>query len=714
MKAYLLLLLPILLPALYHNVQAQNVIPETRRQAVTDEYFGTKVIDHYRWLEDVNKQEVKNWFKTQAEYARRMIDQIPGRDSLIATLVSYDKLQPVRYGYVKRRAGRYFFRKTLPGENVSRLYYKDGEKGPEKLILDPEKYARDKKYTITDYIPSEDGKMIAIALSSGGAEISTLRIFNIASRLFLKDSIGPVREEFAWTPDNRGIIYTRLNSADPFDPNFQVNTASRYHVLGTDPANDPALLSSMKYPGLGISKTEVPVVRFSTNHQYLIGNLTTVDLRTHLVIAPAADLLKGTISWKPLVTREDSITKTITIGPNLYLQSIKGAPNGRVIKTALANPNIKAAQVVVPEGKKIYEINESKNCVLITKDDVVRSYLQTYDVNTGKIADVNPPVSGIYAFGAYDPTANDCFILTISWLQPATAYDFNTQLKNIKTSAFNSAVTYPGIANLEVEEIEIPGHDGTMIPLTIMHRKDLKKDGSSVCFMTGYGAYGFSATPRFDTKYLALLNQGVVVAVTHPRGGSEKGLGWYKAGFKTTKPNTWKDFISSGEYLIKSGYTTAGHLIGEGTSAGGILIGRAITERPDLFAAAINNVGATNILRFELTPNADNIAEFGTFKDSVEFKGLLAMDALSHVREGVKYPAVINVGGMNDPRVIVWQPGKFAAALQHSSSSGKPVLMQVNYDNGHSTEDKTVAFRNFANMYAFALWQAGHPAFQVK
>lgn len=194
---------------------------------------------------------------------------------------------------------------------------------------------------------------------------------------------------------------------------------------------------------------------------------------------------------------------------------------------------------------------------------------------------------------------------------------------------------------------------------------------------------------------------------------AKKGLNWYKAGYKTTKPNTWKDFIASGEWLIKNGYTSPDKLIGEGTSAGGILIGRAITERPDLFAAAINNVGATNILRMEESMNGPgNAPEFGTVKDSVECMALYEMDALQHVKEGTKYPAVLNVAGMNDPRVIVWQPGKFAAALQNASKSEKPVLMQVNYDNGHFTEDKKVSFRNFANMYAFALWQAGHPDFQ--
>ena len=208
---------------------------------------------------------------------------------------------------------------------------------------------------------------------------------------------------------------------------------------------------------------------------------------------------------------------------------------------------------------------------------------------------------------------------------------------------------------------------------------------------------------------------GSILAFAHVRGGSEKGDDWYKAGYKTTKPNTWKDFIACGEYLEKNNYTTPSKLIGMGTSAGGILIGRAITERPDIFGAAISNVSCSNALRFENTPNGpNNSREFGTVKDSVECMALYEMDAFQHVKEGTKYPAVICVGGMNDPRVIAWQPGKFAAALQSATTSGKPVLLVVNYDNGHFTEDKSVTFKNYANMFSFALWQTGHKDFQLQ
>jgi prolyl oligopeptidase len=254
-----------------------------------------------------------------------------------------------------------------------------------------------------------------------------------------------------------------------------------------------------------------------------------------------------------------------------------------------------------------------------------------------------------------------------------------------------------------------------MIPLSIIYKKGIKLDGSNTCLMDAYGAYGISATPYFSVRENALAVRGVVIGIPHVRGGSEKGEAWYKAGYKTTKPNTWKDFISCAEYMVEKGYTSKEKMAGTGTSAGGILISRAITERPDLFAAAICNVGCANALRLEFGANGPvNIPEFGTVTDSVECSALYVMDGMQHVVPGTKYPAVLGVAGWNDSRVIAWQPGKFTAAVQNASTSGKPVLMKVNYDNGHFTEDKNVTFANFADQFAFVLWQCGHPMFQRK
>ena len=690
--------------------------PPTRKQPVTDTYFGKTVVDNYRWLEDVNSQEVKDWFKAQADYTNSVLDQIPGRDSLIETFVRYDKLRSIRYGEVSKRGDHYFYRKTLPSETVGKLYTRNGKTGPETLLFDPSAYDKTKTYSVTAFTPSPNGQQLVIGLQEGGAELSTLRTMTVATKTFQPESITAVfGGGVVWLPDNASFLYTPQNSNDPKDPKGNLDTKARLHKLGSDPASDPDLFSRAKNPDMGIRPDQYPIMFLSDDDSQLYGLLSSVDRRADAWVADPADLNKPAIAWKRLATPADSVYSVLKLGNRLFLQSVKGAPNGRILVTDAANPNPATATVLLPESKlNITGIVSTKDYLFVTLNDGINDQIKRYDPRTNQWANVPLPLTGSAGMLPLDaPHSNDALVYITSWKQPVTIYDYSAVDNSLTVSTFDVKATYPGTADLVVEELNIPSHDGTMLPLTLIYRKGVKRDGQAVCYMTGYGAYGISATPYFSTRYLAMLNKGVIIAETHPRGGSEKGQNWYKAGYKTTKPNTWKDFIASGDYLIKNGYTSAGKLIGEGTSAGGVLIGRAITERPDLFGAAISNVSCSNALRFENSPNGPvNAPEFGTVKDSTECMALYEMDAFQHVKAGTKYPAVLCVGGMNDPRVVVWQPGKFAAALQSATTSGKPVLMQVNYDNGHFTEDKKVTFRNFANQYAFVLWQAGHPDFQ--
>ncbi|GAB3037764.1 prolyl oligopeptidase family serine peptidase [Spirosoma pulveris] len=691
-------------------------LPLTPKQPVTDMYYGKAVVDNYRWLEDMNSPQTKDWFKAQGDYANAVLSQIPGRDKLIQQFVDYDKMLTIRYGEVKKRGNRYFYRKTMPDDKAGKLYVREGETGKETLLFDPLAYEKGKTYLMTAFTPTSDGKKLAIGLQEGGAELSTVRTLDVATRTFGPESITAVfGGEVSWLPDDSGFLYTPNNSMDTKDPQGNLNTKGRLHRLGNDPAANPDLFSMEKNPDFGIKPDQYPTMFYSNDQTQVYGYLGTVDRRATAWVAPASEVGKPTIGWKRLCAVTDSVISFAKLGDRLFIQSIKGAPNGHILVTDAANPNPATATVLLPESKQnITRMASSKDFLFVILSDGINEKIRQYDPRTKQWADVPVPGTGTMGIEFYDPLhANDAMVYSTSWNDPGTLYDYDPQTRKLVTSTFHVPMNYPGVSDLVVEEVEIPSHDGTMVPLSIIYKKGLKRDGSAACLMDGYGAYGISGTPYFSRRNLALLNRGVVLAETHPRGGSEKGQAWYKAGYKTTKPNTWKDFIASGEYLIKKGYTSAGKLIGMGTSAGGILIGRAITERPDLFAAAISNVSCSNALRMENSPNGPiNAAEFGTVKDSTECMALYEMDAVNHVKEGTKYPAVMCVGGWNDPRVIAWQPGKLAAALQNASTSGKPVLMQVNYDNGHFTEDKTVSFRNFANMFAFGLWQAGHPDFQ--
>ncbi len=705
---------------LTHALSAQDARPAgppaTPKRPVTDTYFGKAVVDNYRWLEDMNTAETKAWFKSQGDYANAIMDQIPGRDRLIDTFAAYDKLRSARYADITKRGKTYFYRKTLPAEKVGKIYTRTGETGPETLLFDPQAHDKSKTYSVAAFTPSPNGKQLVIGLQEGGSEFATLRTMEVATKVFSPESITAVfGGSVAWLPDNSGFLYTPQNSIDTKDMAGTLNNKARLHRLGSNPDTDPDLFSRANNPGLGIRPDHYPIMFLSEDDTQLYGLLSSVDLRIDAWMAPASALSKPSIPWQRLAAPTDSVYGIRKLGNRMFLHSVKGAANGQILVTDAMRPNPATATVLLAEGKEnITGINATKDFLFVTLNDGINDRIRQYDTRSNQWADMPLQQTGSAGIMPLDaPRSNEMMVFITSWKQPVTVYAYEPAAKKMAVSNFNVNVTYPGTDELVVEELEIPGHDGVMVPLSLIYRKGLKRDGTAICFMTGYGAYGYSAIPYFSTRMLALLNQGVIIAETHPRGGSEKGQNWYKAGYQTTKPNTWKDFIASGEYLIKNNYTSAGKLVGEGTSAGGILIGRAITERPDLFAAAISNVSCSNALRMENSPNGPvNAPEFGTVKDSVQCMALYEMDAFQHVKEGTRYPAVLCVGGMNDPRVIAWEPGKLAAALQNATTSGKPVLMLVNYDNGHFTEDKQVTFRNFANQYAFVLWQAGHPDFQ--
>nr|UXE44871.1 prolyl endopeptidase [uncultured bacterium] len=695
--------------------------PATKPSDAADTYFGKTYRDPYRWLENLKDKDVEAWFKAQADLTDGLLAKIPARDALAKEWMDLDKLKPASYAQITFEHGRVFYRKTLGGENVGKLYFRDGWKGAEQLLFDPKgfkpKGAKPGDVTtIVDYTPSPDGRQVVLALSAAGAEFSELRCLDVESRKLLSESIYPSYGALGWTMDSRSFFYDIGKVTDIKSQEIELNRKTRLHQLGGDIAADVDFFSNESYPDLGIAPKEFPEASIDESYpDYVVGNVGTVQNEMRLFYAPTASMKTGgKIRWSMLARPSDNLVRGMAFYKDrVYGVTHTGAPKYKIVRTSIDHPDWKTAETVVPEAKdSIQSIAKSKSFLLVVYSDGIVGRLVKYALDTGRTAEEKLPTSGKISVNCPDFRTNQCIVFTTSWIQPTTVYDFDAEKDTFTKSIFNTAVSYPGFENLVTEEVEVPGHDGTMIPLSIIHRKDMKLDGSSSAILEGYGAYGISTTPTFSVLHSIALH-GVVRAYAHVRGGSEKGEAWYKAGYKTTKPNTWKDFIASAEYLIKKGYTSAGKLAGTGTSAGGILISRAVTERPDLFAAAVCNVGLANAMRAEFSPNGPvNTPEFGTVRDATEAKALFEMDGVQHVQPRTKYPAVLGVAGWNDPRVVPWQPGKFVAALQTASTSGKPVLLKVNYDNGHFTEEKIVTFRNFAGQYAFMLWQAGHKEFQ--
>ncbi len=700
---------------------AQLKYPATKTVDATDTYFGKTYKDPYRWLENLKDKVVETWFKSQADVTDKLLAKIPAREALAEEWLKLDKLQPARYNAIVYEHGRVFYKKTLGGENVGKLYFREGWKGTEKLLFDPASFkpkgAKEGDVTtIQGIAPSPDGHYVAVGFSAAGAEYSEIRVLDVDRLQLLPETMYPSYGPIGWTMDGKSLFYDAGKVSDIKSPEIELNRKTRLHKLGTQVAADTDFFSNESNPELGIAAKEIPSAFIDESYpDYLIGYVGTVQNEQRVFYAPTAQMKNGAkLKWNVLCKTADNLVRGLVFYKDyVYAVTHAGAARYKLIRTSVKHPDWQKADTILPEAKdSIQSITKSRSFLFVTYSDGIVGRIVKHNLDTGKSTELKLPASGSADVYCPDWRSNQCILFTTSWIQPTTLWDFDAEKDTFAKSIFNSDVTYPGFENLVTEEVEAPGHDGTMVPLSIIRRKDLKLDGSTSAILEGYGAYGISYTPSFSVRHSLALH-GVVLGYCHPRGGSEKGEAWYKAGYKTTKPNTWKDFIACAEYLTKKGYTSPSKLAGTGTSAGGILISRAITERPDLFAAAVCNVGCANAMRMEFSPNGPvNTPEFGTVKDPTEALALYEMDGVQHVQPGVKYPAVLGVAGWNDPRVAPWQPGKFVAALQSASTSGKPVLMKVNYDNGHFTEEKLVTFKNFAGQFAFLLWQTGHKEFQ--
>ena len=505
---------------------AQYKYPPTKRIPVTDTYFGKTVTDNYRWLENMNDPEVQQWFKAQHDFTDSILDLIPGRDSLFNEFKKLDALASADISDITRKGNRYFYKKRLPGENVGRLYYREGMKGKEILLYDPVKNNNGKIYSINYFAPSEDGKKVAFGISEGGAEAATIHIINVDNKTFYPEIIFPSEAGVSgWSPDNKGFIYTLQNTADNKSMNMRTNTRSMYHVVGTDVKNDKEIFSSKKYPSLGIVPEDWCFVYYSEDFKYIIGSSEGVGGGLNRFYAPASSLLQPTIQWKRLLKKDDHVTNEITDGDDIYMLTYTGAPKYKIIKSNLKNFSVSKATVVVPEGKNtITNISRTKDYILITYSDGINSTAKQYNLHTGTIRPIHLPFTGAAVLQPYDIKTNEALVYIISWKQPKALFDYDAANQKMNESVLNIKTKFPGVEDLVVEEVEVPSYDGTMVPLTIVYNKNVPKNGTANCILHGYGAYGVSMTPVFGPAFLSILNRGVIVAFVDSASNPDNGF----------------------------------------------------------------------------------------------------------------------------------------------------------------------------------------------
>ena len=436
-----------------------------------------------------------------------------------------------------------------------------------------------------------------------------------------------------------------------------------------------------------------------------------------IYVTPLDSVGKPNTPWRKVCAVDDAVTGMTVRGDDLWLLTHKDAPRFKIIHTHLSNPDLSHADVVVaPSAAVVIALGAAQDALYIQlRDGAIDHLLRIGYETAAKPEPVVLPYDGSIGLYPTDVRAPGVVFELSGWTKANRFYEYDPKTKNVVDTKLRPSAPFDNPEDIESEEVKVPAQDGTLIPLSIIHRSGLKLDGSNPVLLNGYGAYGSSLDPNFDPVNLAWLERGGVLAFAHVRGGGEFGDDWHKAGQKLTKPNTWHDFIACAEYLIEKKYTSPAHLAGEGESAGGILIGRSITERPDLFAAALIEVGFTDALRGELEQDGPGeIPEWGTVKDPDGFKGLYEMSAYAHVKNGARYPAVMLTTGRNDPRVAPWESDKMTARLQAATTSGKPILLRVDYEAGHGIgSTKTQLEQELADEWSFLFWQFGDVRFQM-
>lgn len=696
-------------------------VPPERPVGITK--YGMSVTDPYRYFENMSDPVVVAFFKEQNAYARAVLARLgSARDQLFDRIRQLDNSGST-VNDLTLDGDSYFYLKSNPGDNSPKLYARKTTGGAERVLIDPQSLAgAGKHYTINYFLPSLDGKYVAYGISEGGSEAAVIHVVETTTGNVLPDAIDRAYYVGAtsWLPDGKSFYYVRFPKLKPGEPETDKETrpAAYLHVLGRDPDKDVAVFGYGVNPSMKFLPTDFPAVVYSPVSPYMLATVSNgVQNELTIYATHATSIDSPDVPWKKIVTPADGVTGYDLKGSTIYLLTHKDASSFKVIATSLDDPDLATAKTVVAPGVPVVEqVGVAADGLYVLARDggfgKISRVTLTADGTPGESAGVTLPFAGsINAMSTDARVPGAAFGLT-GWTHSLLYYSVDA----------NGAVTdtnLKAVANVDMSpytssEVQARSADGTMVPLSIVYRKDVKLDGSHPAYLNGYGAYGITIAPSFSATRVAWLERGGVFAVCHVRGGGWYGEAWHRAGMIATKPHTWQDFIACGKYLIAHKYTAAAHLAGEGTSAGGITIGRAITSEPHLFAAALDVVGASNAFRMEFTPNGPpNVPEFGTQKNEIGFKALYAMDAYEHVVPGTAYPAVMLITGYNDPRVASWQLAKFTARLQKATTSGRPVLLRVDYDAGHGflAASRKQSEELLTDEYSFLLWQCGDPAF---
>jgi prolyl oligopeptidase len=697
----------------------QPAVPASLKQPVTNTYQGVQVTEDYRWLENASAPEVQKWTEAQNHLARSVLDKNPDLPGLRSRLKQLLTDPSPNYSDLQKRGGILFVLKKQPPKEQPFLVALRSvtAAGSAHVVLDPNALDARGKTAIDFYVPSPDGTKVAVSLSQGGSEEGSLHVYDVATGKESGDVVPRVQfatagGDVAWNSDGSGFFYTRYprgNERPKEDMNFYVQVY--HHRLGTPTEKDTYEIGK-EFPRIG----EV-FLDASDDGSHLLATVQKGDG------GEFEHFLRGSSGkWTRLTHYADEISAAAFgrgSDRGLYLLERKGSPRGKIVRLDIDHPDLAGAVTIVPENSVAIAGLRFASNRLVTNFTPTAPGLYVVDVDGGPsqvrffARDGSPrgtvPLPPVAAVNEVMWTGGDEILLNVeTYLTPPAWYSFRPGEGQLQPTGL-ARTSQADFSDCEVVREFATSKDGTKVPMNILRKKGTKLDGTNPTLLYAYGGYGINLSPRFAPARRVWLDAGGVYVVANLRGGAEYGEEWHRAGNLTKKQNVFDDFAACARHLIERKYTNPAKLAIEGGSNGGLLMGAALTQHPELYRAVVSHVGIYDMLRVELHPNgAFNVTEFGTVKDPEQFKALFAYSPYHRVKDGTAYPAVFLLTGANDGRVDPANSRKMAARLQAATSSGRPVLLQVSAESGHGIGDNLSAeIDRAADVYAFLFGQLG-------
>ena len=649
---------------------------------------------------------MRSWSEAQNSRARAILDALPSREQIRGRLKALSEKTSATYDHLIYRPGSLFALEELPPNQQPFLIALKSPDDPQsaQIVVDPNRIDPKGLTRIDFYEPTRDGRLVATSLSEGGSENGTMHVYEVATGKELPDVIprvnaGTAGGSVAWNAEGSGFYYTRYpRPGKRPEADLLFYQQVYFHKLGT-PTSEDSYSIGKDFPRIA----EISL-QSSRDGGYVLATVANGDGGdyAHYLLGPEG-------KWTALTQFSDGI-KDVIFGRDqaLYLFSRHDAPRGKILRLPLDHPLLANARTIVPEGDNVIQYGVSTSRRLYVAEIAGGPYdLRIFDLEGRSLGTIPvEPISSVWNIVALDGDA--VLYLNESFTDPPAWFRFDPVSGNSKKTALstNSPVDF---GDTDVLREFATSKDGTRIPLNILRRRGTRLDGGNPTVLTAYGGFGISLTPRFDDEVRLWLDHGGVWVIANLRGGGEYGEEWHKSGMLTRKQNVFDDLAACADYLIKSGYTNSTKLAIVGGSNGGLLMGAALTQHPQLFRAVVSFVGIYDMLRTEATtPNAVfNITEYGTVGDAEQFKALYAYSPYHHVVDRTAYPAVLFLTGANDPRVNPMQSRKMTARLQAASTSGLPILLRTSANSGHGASSVDEGIEQSADMFAFLFDQLG-------